>query len=102
MGLGSDYLPKPGQLQQHEHYDTPKDAILNALAQCEVAGFDEVLIIYNTKDGKSGSYDSGLTASEAGMLCDLFKHWLLNCITGTLQGKKAEVVEQAIFGEENT
>lgn len=96
----SNNTVSPSELQDHQHHDTPKDALVRALAECEIKGMDEVLIIYNTEDGKSGSFDSNLTAAEAGFLCDLFKHWLINSCLGALQGGKAEAIEKAVTGEE--
>lgn len=85
----------------HQHKDTPEETLALALAHCQMDDpFAEVLIIYNTKSGKSGSYDSGLTLAESGFLCDLFKHWLINGALGALMGAKADVIEKAVTGEE--
>ena len=100
MALGSEPLPNTSGQHSHGHSRTPLEAILDAAAQCEAAGFDEVLIIYNTRDGKSGSYDSGLTASETGFLCDLFKAWLIGSNLNVLQGQKAADIENIVFNRE--
>jgi hypothetical protein len=71
----------------HQHKDTPKDALLSALAESEaVDPFKEVLVVYNTRSGKSGSFDSGLTSSEAGYLCLLFLIWTANANMGVVMG----------------
>lgn len=71
----------------HVHKDTPKDALLSALAESEaVDPFKEVLVIYNTRSGKSGSFDSGLTSAEAGYLCFLFLMWTVNGNLGVVMG----------------
>ena len=73
--------------EQHEHKDTPRDALMAALATCEVEDkFKDVLIIYNTESGASGSYDSGLTMAEAGYLAFLFMLWQGNCGMGVVMG----------------
>lgn len=101
MRLGENFPPN-SDTHDARHYRRPSEALLDAAAQCEAVGFEEVLVIYNTKDGKSGSFDSGLTASESGFLCDLFKAWLVNGCIGVLQGELAEAVRKAILeqGEE--
>lgn len=71
----------------HEHKDSPFDALMSALAECQaVDKFKDVLIIYNTESGKSGSFDSGLTSAEAGYLCFLFLMWTANCNLGVVMG----------------
>lgn len=73
--------------EDHVHKDTPKDALLSALAECEaVDEFKEVLVIYNTRSGKSGSFDSGLNSAEAGYLCFLFLMWSANNTLGVVMG----------------
>lgn len=60
---------------------------MSALAESEaVDPFKEVLIIYNTRSGESGSFDSGLNSSEAGYLCFLFLIWLTSCDLGVVLG----------------
>jgi len=77
--------------ETHEHKQTPKDALLEALANCEVGDkFKDVLIIWNTDSGKSGSCDSGLTSSEAGYLCFLFLIWTANANLGVVMGDVKE------------
>lgn len=86
----------------HAHKESPKDALLSALAECEaVDPFKEVLIIYNTESGRSGSFDSGLNSAEAGYLCFLFLIWTANCNLGVVMGNlKRDLFTHVDFKQE--
>lgn len=100
MSTGPDFKDIP-ESDEHQHSTTPKDALLDALAECEVTDpFKDILIIYNTKSGRSGSFDSGLTLNEGNMLCDLYKAWLINGALGVIMGSKADAVMKSFTGEE--
>lgn len=73
--------------EDHQHKDTPKDALLSALASCEVGTpWKDVLIIFNRTDGTSGHVDSDLDCAQAGYLCLLFLIWMANANTGVVMG----------------
>lgn len=86
----------------HQHKETPKDALLDALATCEIGDdWSEVVIIFRTKSGRTGNYDSGLTVAEAGWLTEQFQIWMACAGIGVVMGNLKESLFEHVGFEES-
>ena len=61
-----------------EHLEKVLDVAASIAARAEE--IDEIIVVYSKKSGGVSSVDNGLTVSEANLILDGFKFWLLSCV----------------------